>query len=132
MDFALISDELGEYFQHLHQMIEETHRYSGQRVVLVAHSLGAPMMAYFLDHHSQHWKDTHIEALVSMAGAWGGAVRAVQVYTAGTLLLSSFVLSLSLCTELLREFIDRRGPFVTCICLVFQRKKKNHTFFYYH
>ncbi|KAG7160321.1 Group XV phospholipase A2-like, partial [Homarus americanus] len=67
-DFRRAPNEHQEYFQKLRQLIEETYRYCGQKVVLVLHSMGAPMTQYFLNHQPQHWKDKHIESVVALAG----------------------------------------------------------------
>ncbi|XP_069183296.1 lysosomal phospholipase A and acyltransferase-like isoform X1 [Procambarus clarkii] len=82
-DFRKAPNEMGEYFWDLEQLIETTYASTEQKVVLVAHSMGAPLIHYFLNHKSQHWKDKHIEALVTLAGAWGGSVKAVNVYATG-------------------------------------------------
>ena len=84
MIFVFFSlDEHSEYFTKLRRLIEETYQYSGRRVMLILHSMGAPMMLYFLTHQPQHWKDKHIETVVSLAGAWGGSMKAVKVYSSG-------------------------------------------------
>ncbi|XP_064120034.1 phospholipase A2 group XV-like [Macrobrachium nipponense] len=82
-DFRKAPNEHSEYFLKLRRLIEETYQYSGHRIMLILHSMGAPMMRYFLKHQPQHWKDKHIETVVSLAGAWGGSVKAVKVYAAG-------------------------------------------------
>ncbi|XP_047497835.1 phospholipase A2 group XV-like [Penaeus chinensis] len=82
-DFRRAPNEHGEYFRDLRRLIEETYQSSGRKVILILHSMGAPMMHYFLNLQEQHWKDKHIETVVSLAGAWGGSIKAVKVYTAG-------------------------------------------------
>ncbi|XP_045597360.2 lysosomal phospholipase A and acyltransferase isoform X1 [Procambarus clarkii] len=82
-DFRRAPNEHSEYFIQLRQLIEETYQYTGQKIVLLVHSMGAPMTQYFLNHLPQDWKDRYIETMVSLAGAWGGSVKAVKVYTAG-------------------------------------------------
>ena len=51
--------------------------------MLVAHSMGNPMMHLFLTRQSQAWKDKHVKSLVSLAPPWGGAVKSVKVMTSG-------------------------------------------------
>merc|ERR1719402_1960858 len=41
------------------------------------------MMLYFLNRRPQGWKDKYIRGLISMAGAWGGSVKALQVFLMG-------------------------------------------------
>ncbi|XP_068241511.1 lysosomal phospholipase A and acyltransferase-like [Palaemon carinicauda] len=82
-DFRKAPNEHSEYFLKLRRLIEETYQYSGHKVMLILHSMGAPMIRYFLKHQPQHWKNKHIETVVSLAGAWGGSVKAVKVFTAG-------------------------------------------------
>lgn len=52
-------------------------------VIIVAHSMGGPFMLYFLSRQTQAWKDQHIKALVTLAGVWGGAVKALKVFASG-------------------------------------------------
>lgn len=54
-------------------------------VVLIAHSMGGPMAYSMLQKVNQKWKDKYIKALVGLSGAWGGAVKALKVYTVGKL-----------------------------------------------
>lgn len=82
-DFRRAPNEHDEYFRDLRRLIEETYQSLGRKVILILHSMGAPMMHYFLNQQEQHWKDKHIETVVSLAGAWGGSIKAVKVYTAG-------------------------------------------------
>nr|XP_053644997.1 phospholipase A2 group XV-like isoform X1 [Cherax quadricarinatus] len=82
-DFRKAPNELGDYFLMLRQLIEETYVYTGRKIVLILHSMGAPMTHYFLNRQPQAWKDRYIETVVSLAGAWGGSIKAVKVYTAG-------------------------------------------------
>uniref|UniRef100_A0A6A7FRB0 Group XV phospholipase A2-like n=1 Tax=Hirondellea gigas TaxID=1518452 RepID=A0A6A7FRB0_9CRUS len=82
-DFRKAPNELSSFFVDLRQLTEELRESTGGPVVLVAHSLGAPILNYFLNQHTQAWRDEHVLSLVSLAGAWGGAVKAVKVYAAG-------------------------------------------------
>lgn len=47
--------------------------------------MGGCMALHFLQNQTQEWKDQYIRALVSLAGAWGGAVKALKVFAVGTL-----------------------------------------------
>lgn len=55
----------------------------GTSVTLIAHSMGAPMCLHFLQTMDQKWKDKYISKLITLAGAWGGSVKAVKVYAVG-------------------------------------------------
>lgn len=82
MNFFL--DEQSEYFKNLKKLIEDTYAANGnKKVVLLVHSLGALMTLTMLNQQSQSWKDTHIRAMISLAGAWGGSAKAVKVYAIG-------------------------------------------------
>lgn len=49
--------------------------------------MGAPMTLIFLQRQTQKWKDKYISSLISLAGAWGGSVKALKVFAIGKLLL---------------------------------------------
>lgn len=82
-DFRKAPNEQEAYFDALRHLTEKMYSATGQRVVYLLHSMGGPMMWYFLGHQPQSWKDKYVEAVISLAGAWGGSVKAVKVYTAG-------------------------------------------------
>ena len=65
-------------------LIESTYEKNGkQKVILLCHSMGSPMMLHLLQSKSDAWKDKYIRALVTLAGVWGGTVRALKVYLLG-------------------------------------------------
>ncbi|KAJ8867356.1 hypothetical protein PR048_031157 [Dryococelus australis] len=83
-DFRKAPNENGEYFVRLRALVEETYTMNGgRRVVLLAHSMGGPSCLHFLHLQSQRWKDTYIQALITLAGVWGGSVKALKVYAVG-------------------------------------------------
>lgn len=82
-DFRKAPNECEEFFVNLKTMIETAYERNGQPVLLVAHSMGSPFMLYFLHKQTQAWKNTHIKALVTLAGVWGGAVKALRVFGSG-------------------------------------------------
>lgn len=41
------------------------------------------MTLTMLNQQTQSWKDKHIRAMISLAGAWGGSAKAVKVYAIG-------------------------------------------------
>jgi len=46
--------------------------------------MGGCMTLKFLRDQTQSWKDKYVRALVSLAGVWGGAVKALKVFAVGT------------------------------------------------
>jgi alpha-beta hydrolase superfamily lysophospholipase len=79
-------DENGEYFARLKALVEETYRINdNQPVIILAHSMGGPMSLHFLHTQTKSWKDKYICALVTLSGAWGGAVKALKVFAVGKL-----------------------------------------------
>lgn len=45
--------------------------------------MGGPMTLLFLQLQAEEWKDTHVARVISLAGAWGGSVKALKVYAMG-------------------------------------------------
>lgn len=45
--------------------------------------MGGCMTLQFLRAQTQEWKDQYVRAMVSLAGAWGGAVKALKVFSVG-------------------------------------------------
>ena len=41
------------------------------------------MILYFLHQQSQAWKDQYIQSWISLAGCFGGTVKALKVYSQG-------------------------------------------------
>lgn len=79
-----LADELGEFFQNLTRLIENTYyENNNSQVVLLGHSMGNPMLLYFLNRMDQAWKDKFIKAFVSLAGVWAGAVKPVRLMCSG-------------------------------------------------
>lgn len=54
-----------------------------QPVTFVVHSMGGPMTLLFLQLQADEWKDQYVARIVSLAGAWGGSVKALKVYAMG-------------------------------------------------
>ncbi|CAH0556856.1 unnamed protein product [Brassicogethes aeneus] len=83
-DFRRAPNENQDYFVKLKKLIEETYEENGKaQVILLAHSMGSLMSLYFLNQQSQYWKDTYIKNMVTLAGVWGGSMKAVKVYAIG-------------------------------------------------
>lgn len=45
--------------------------------------MGGPMALIFLQSQSQAWKDKYINSLITLAGVWGGSVKAIKVFAIG-------------------------------------------------
>lgn len=52
-------------------------------ITFIVHSMGAPMTMLFLQMQSQSWKDQYIRRIISLAGAWGGSVKALKCFAIG-------------------------------------------------
>ena len=82
------ADELKKrgYFNRVKQQIVQMYE-EGNKVTLVAHSMGAPTTLYFLNTENgivtQEWKDQYIHAYVTLSGAWAGSPRAVEEIVSG-------------------------------------------------
>jgi len=83
-DFRLDPSSAWDYFIRLKQLIEETyHANNNQKVLLTSHSMGTPYTLYFLRNQTQEWKDTYLEAWVSISGVFAGSVKAILAYISG-------------------------------------------------
>lgn len=83
-DFRKGPSESEEFFVKLKLLTEETYKINNNTpVTLIAHSMGAPMTLIFLQRQTQKWKDKYISSLISLAGAWGGSVKALKVFAIG-------------------------------------------------
>ncbi|XP_050529312.1 phospholipase A2 group XV-like isoform X2 [Daktulosphaira vitifoliae] len=83
-DFRKAPNENKEFFIKLKDLTEEVYAQNNNTpVVFIVHSMGGCMSLQFLRLQTQKWKDKYIRALVSLAGAWGGAVKALKVFAVG-------------------------------------------------
>ena len=76
-------DELQDYFVKMKVLVEDTFTKTNQKIVLITHSMGSPMTLYFLNHQTQEWKNKYVKSWVSLAGCWGGTIKALKVYAQG-------------------------------------------------
>lgn len=84
--FSLLDELVKQgYYADLKKLIETTYANGKKkRVVLIVHSMGAPVSLYFLNKYvSQAWKDTYLKAYVTISGVWRGAVNAVKAFVSG-------------------------------------------------
>lgn len=65
-------------------LVEETYDMNlNESVILLCHSMGCPLMLYFLNRQPQAWKDKYIRSLYTLGGPWGGAVKSVKAFASG-------------------------------------------------
>ncbi|GFS42997.1 phospholipase A2 group XV, partial [Nephila pilipes] len=82
-DFRKAPNELQDYYANLKHLIEETYEINDEtKTTIVCHSMGCPIMSYFLNTIDQTWKDKYIKGMITIGGAWGGAVKAMKTITA--------------------------------------------------
>eukprot|EP00731_Ephydatia_muelleri_P005234 Em0002g1410a len=76
------------YYSNVKALIEKMYKDGGnKKVTLVAHSMGGPVTLYFLNNVvTQAWKDTYVNAFVTLAGAWSGGSVAVKAEVSGDVL----------------------------------------------
>lgn len=83
-DFRKSPLELDDFYKNFKSLVEETYTINGGRkVMIVCHSLGCPTMLYFLNRQKFYWKNKYVKSFVTLAGAWGGAVKALKAYASG-------------------------------------------------
>ncbi|XP_039276831.1 phospholipase A2 group XV-like [Nilaparvata lugens] len=91
-DFRKAPYENKQWFIDMKNLIEETYNNNGKkRVILIAHSFGGPMTLTFLQGQDQKWKDTYVAGFITLAGAYGGTVKSVKMYTLGDDLASKYI-----------------------------------------
>ncbi|PRD28714.1 UNVERIFIED_CONTAM: Group XV phospholipase A2 [Trichonephila clavipes] len=83
-DFRKAPNEMQDYYKNLKNLIEETFEKNNKtKVTIVCHSMGCPIISYFLNTKDQPWKDKHIKCLIALGPALGGAVKALKTIAAG-------------------------------------------------
>lgn len=83
-DFRKAPNENKQFFIDFKKLVEDTYSENGnEKVILIAHSMGGPMMLYFLNSQSQDWKDKYIKSFVTLNAVWGGSMKAIKVYAIG-------------------------------------------------
>ena len=60
---------------------------SGNKVTLVAHSMGGPVSLYFLNTDNgivtQQWKDKYLHAYITLSGDWAGSLLSIREAVSG-------------------------------------------------
>lgn len=84
-DFRLIMDVeyLPKFIHHLKALVQQAANKARAPVVIIGHSLGCPVVNYFLNTMPQKWKDTYIRSFISLAGPYGGATKALDASLSG-------------------------------------------------
>ncbi|XP_065075237.1 phospholipase A2 group XV-like [Ochlerotatus camptorhynchus] len=83
-DFRKAPNENKEWFIKMKHLVEETYTLNDNTpITFIVHSMGAPMTLLFLQMQSQQWKDQYIRRVISVAGAWGGSVKALKCFAIG-------------------------------------------------
>lgn len=73
-----------KWFSQLKYLIEYAFKLNNEtKVTLLAHSMGAPMVLYFLQQQKQVWKDKYISRIITLNGAWGGTVQSIEAIAEG-------------------------------------------------
>ena len=72
------------YFVELTKLIMGSYKINGEKkVTLICHSMGCLYTLFYLQAAPQVFKDTYIDKLVSLAGAYGGSVNSVETIMYG-------------------------------------------------
>ncbi|XP_076452446.1 lysosomal phospholipase A and acyltransferase-like [Babylonia areolata] len=97
-DFRKSPNEMQGFFQDLRRLIEDTYEKNGNsRVVVVAHSMGNPVLLHFYNHLvSQDWKNRYIRSHVALGAPWGGSVKSLKLMCSGDSMDVPFLESLTL------------------------------------
>ena len=77
-------DEMADLMKDMKTLVEQTYTLNNSsRVILMGHSMGCPVLLYFLNQQSQAWKDKYVKSLITLAGPWGGAVKTMRLMASG-------------------------------------------------
>ena len=81
-----LPDEMADLMKDMKTLVEQTYALNNSsRVILMGHSMGCPVLLYFLNQQTQAWKDKYVKSLVTLAGPWGGAVKTMRLMASGGL-----------------------------------------------
>lgn len=106
--FLYCADELGDYFRRLRGLIEDSYTSNDNMpVVMVCHSMGCPNLRYFFSRQPQAWKDKYVRAMVTLGGAWGGAVKALKAYASGESRITCFSVVIAAVPAILKAYHTR-------------------------
>ena len=83
--FLLVELQRRGYYSHVKELIETMYHENGNRkVTIVVHSMGGPIMLYFLTQIvTQSWKDQYIANFITLSAAWAGGNKDLQAEISG-------------------------------------------------
>ena len=85
-DFRKITSPLvlEEYCRSLRALIQWAYdAHGGQKVILLSHSMGSPLLSQVLQRCTLDWKQQHVKRWISVNGAFGGAGKALRSLLSG-------------------------------------------------
>ena len=87
--------ENDEYKLQTKNLIEDMYQSTGQKIVLMGHSLGPVYVLPFLYSMTQEWKDKHIKSLISIGAPFGGTFYGLIIHMTESLIGDYFPSSLN-------------------------------------
>lgn len=79
-----VPDEVEEFWEDLKNLVINTYEKNGNKPVsFIVHSMGALMVSKFLHQQTQEFKNKYINSMISLAGVYGGSVKAMEVFVDG-------------------------------------------------
>lgn len=72
--------------------------------MFIVHSMGGCMALKFLKDQTQDWKDKYVRAMISLAGAWGGSIKALKVFTIGNIKYVNIKLIITISLIIIKTF----------------------------
>jgi hypothetical protein len=75
-------------------MIETAYQPFHQKVALVSHSMGGPVVHQFLASQSSSWKDTYVARFIAIAPPFSGTPEGLREYITGSLVQGNWVSSI--------------------------------------
>lgn len=91
-DFRKGPNENTKWFVDMKKLVEDTYAMNENTPVsIICHSMGCPMSLLLLQNQTQEWKDKYISKYITLAGAFGGSVKALKVFAAGDNLDSTLI-----------------------------------------
>ena len=83
-DWRLAVLQHEEFLSNLSRLIEHIYNLNGgQKVVLIAHSMGNMFTYAMLKRQSNQWKDKYVDCHVSISGPYLGATKAIKALISG-------------------------------------------------